>query len=262
MALVRLAGIDDHAEESFLLPNKEDPHLGPDAAPEGHQAPVRKSTEEPNAKVPRGPETAVPVWTNKPAVTVNMLELLIGETKKVRISEDCSHFSWGCLSNISWRDRPIISKKSQLVPSEAGDRAGSRLINVTGPKKLVNGLSRGKCRRRAVGGDPSQNSQLHRLLARRRPGGSSGVRRPKSGLLWAGSGNSTLVENQEGVPGAAEAMPPGRKPQEQLPMAEITSSRWGPHLWEWQREDVARHVRQSSMELYFHALSLLLVGPE
>ena len=74
------------------------------------------------------------------------------------------------------------------------------------------------------------------------------MRRPKSGLLWAGSGNSTLVENQEGVPGAAEAMPPGRKPQEQLPMAKAASSRWRTHLGDWQRKEVARHKRQTRME--------------
>ena len=88
------------------------------------------------------------------------------------------------------------------------------------------------------------------------------MRRPRSWLLWAGSGHSTLVEDPKGVPGAAEAMPPGRKPQEQLPMADITSSRWGAHLWDWQREDVARHVGQSSMELILHALFFLLVAPE
>ena len=86
------------------------------------------------------------------------------------------------------------------------------------------------------------------------------MRRPRSGLLWAGSGRGTLVENLKSVPGAAEAVPSGREPQVQLPMAEITSSRWRTHLGDWQREDVARHVKQSSVELNVKDQARLLLA--
>ena len=88
------------------------------------------------------------------------------------------------------------------------------------------------------------------------------MRRPRSGQLWAGSGNGTLVEHREGVPGAAEAMPPGRKPQEQLPVAKLASSRWWAHLGNWQRNEVARHAKQSSVELFLLGQFLLLLAPE
>ena len=88
------------------------------------------------------------------------------------------------------------------------------------------------------------------------------MRRPRSGLLWAGSGNGTLVENTEGVPSAAEALPPGRKPQEQLPVAKLASSRWWAHLGDWQRKEVARHAKQSWVELFLFGQFLLLLAPE
>ena len=80
VALVRLASIDNHADKAFLFTNKEDANLGFNAAPKGHEAPVSQSTKELDSKIPRGPESAVPVRANKPAVTMDMLEFLIRKT--------------------------------------------------------------------------------------------------------------------------------------------------------------------------------------
>ena len=73
----------------------------------------------------------------------------------------------------------------------------------------------------------------------------------------------TSVEYQNGVPSPAEALPPGQKSSEDLPLPKVASPRRRSHLVHGHRGVVAGHLKvEKAKRLLFLSQLLLLLAPK
>ena len=141
MTLVGLAGVDDHSNESSLFLDEKDPNFGPDPKSVGEHASAGKRSKELQSNRPLGPESAIPVRPSEALTAMDMFEFFLRQPNEVRLPESCSNGLRGCCRNFSWSYWPVIGEQSKLVPIEADHGARSRLVQVAGSEKLVDGLS-------------------------------------------------------------------------------------------------------------------------